>query len=411
MSYSLSRLERVYTQLQSAFDTIPNSTGTATLANSDYLRTIKFNPNNEVATLVRRDKTGSRTATQGTAGRGFGKWSLELSLSPNGTVGVVPDADDVLQCLFGQAPTVTPAGTISVTSCTAATPSVATTAAHGFTTGTYVAGTIAGSTQSTINQAWIAKVLSSTTLELQGSTLASGATGGTFQKGCVKYAMSDSIQNFVGWSFRQPSTLAQRAAFGCSVTNATFNLGADIAEWSCEGENMWTIDTDQFATAADQYKGGLTTFPTEPSAPTYNGGIIAGFTGGAYIGGAKIASIRSTTLRIGTGNVVVKDLFGSTLPDSTEGDERQVVTSFSMYDDDSVSQKAIRLAGISKTPLDIIYQMGIVSGNTVLFLLKSVQLPSSSLDDGQRRYVSSVSDARAFGTSLTALDEVTMFIV
>ncbi len=97
MSLALSRLERVYVANQSNFLTVPS------FGNTNAVRHIKANAKNDVALLVRRDKTGSRTATQGVRGRSFGTWSYEGSLAPSGVNGTAPDFDPIFQAIFGKA--------------------------------------------------------------------------------------------------------------------------------------------------------------------------------------------------------------------------------------------------------------------------------------------------------------------
>lgn len=414
MATSQSRLERVYVQDQTAFDLIPGGntagSGTANVANGNCMRHIKVTLSNEVSTLVRRDKTGSRSATVGVKGREFGRFALEASLAPNGTAGSAPDFEPILKAVFGQSPT-TPTGTVSVSGATNASPIVVTTATHSLASGDLV--NITGITGNTAaNGIWVINVLSGTTFELLGSSgNAAYGTGGTVSKVCRKYTfVDDPLLQFALWSFRQPSTLAQRVAYGCSPNEMTFNLGQDISEFSVSGECKFVLDSDYFSSATAEEKGGISAMPTEPSSPTTNGGIIAGFTGRAVIGGATIARIRTATIKISNGSALVKDTFGKSMADEIEADQRSVTVSFNFYDTDDASIKAIKNAGITKTPMDFIFNLGTVTGSTVVLWLKQVQLETPALDDGQRRFSASVAESRAYGTSPTAKDELVMFI-
>lgn len=414
MATSQSRLERFYVQDQTAFDLIPGGnvagSGTATVGNSNCMRAIKATLTNDVGTLVRRDKTGSRTATVGVKGREFGRFSLEASLAPNGTAGTAPDFEPILKAIFGQAPT-TPTGTVSVSGATNATPIVLTTATHSLASGDLVnVSGVGGNTAA--NGVWIINVLTATTFELIGSAgNAAYTSGGTVSKVCRKYTfLDDPLLQFSLWSFRQPSTLSQRVAFGCAPTEVTFNLGQDVAEFSVSGECKFVLESDYYSTASADEKGGISAMPSEPGSPVTNGGLIAGFTGRAVIGGSTIARIRTATVKINNGAALVKDTFGKSMADEIEADTRSVTVAFSFYDTDDTAIKAIKNAGITKTPVDIILNLGTVTGSIVVLWLKQVQLETGALDDGQRRFVVNIPESRAYGTSVTAKDELVMFI-
>jgi hypothetical protein len=112
-NYSISRQERVYLQMETAFGTIPNAAGVASVGNNNCSRFIKADLGTKVALYPRPDKTGTRSQVVGLLGRQQATWSLSQSLAGNGAAGVVPDCDPVLQCLFGQAATI-----VGATSCT-----------------------------------------------------------------------------------------------------------------------------------------------------------------------------------------------------------------------------------------------------------------------------------------------------
>lgn len=411
-NYALSRLERIYLQNQTAFGVIPNSAGTATVANSNCCRHIKAMMDSSAGLLIRRDKTGSRTATQGILGRKNAKWSLEMSLAPNGTAGVIPDCDPVFQSMFGQAATVT-SGTVAISGATNVSPIVVTATGHGLPIGGRAAGTITGVLGNTAaNGTWVFNVIDANTLGLIGSA-GNGAytSGGSLSKATVQYTFVDTpLPTFAMYSFRQPSTESQRVAFGCVVSDANFTLGQDVATWTTSGECLWSAESSSFAGYDSIQKGGLTAFPSEPSTPVTNGGIIAGFTGRVVINGTSMVTIRTASIRYNTGAQSIKDLFGSYYPDSVEADERNVEVSFSLYEDDSTSIANLIALGESRTPVDIVLQVGTNPGSIAILYLKSVQMPPVNRDE-QRRFILNVADSRAFGSSVTARDELTLWFL
>ncbi len=336
MANALSRLERVYMALQGAGSDTDFATP-ASLGNSNYVRHIKATAKNNVAVLLRRDKTGTRTPTVGVKGREYGTWSYEGSLAPSGVNGTQPDFDPLMQSLFGQA--------------------------------------------------------------------AVSAGGG------LRYAFVDTpLLAFTMGIYRTPSTLNQHLAVGCLAKTATFKVGEDIAEWTAEGECKFVEESDYFSSATTEELMGLGSFPAEPGAPVSHGGIIAGFTGLISIGGTTITRIRTATIKVETGQMPVKDVFGTYTPVTTEADWRNVTLAFSMYEDDTAGQQAIRKATISKTPVNASITVGTVAGSIVDFELINVQLASYDLDDSAIRYSLSVPESRAFGTDVTSLDELKITI-
>ena len=337
MAYAFSRNERVYLQKETAFGTIPNTGGTASVSGSNACRHVKTSLVPDVALLVRPDKTGSRTQTVGVAGRKLGKWSLDMSLAANGAAGVVPDCDPLLVALFGA-----------------------------------------------------------------DATISTGVS--------VSYALADVVKSLCLWRFRTPAAVMQQMALGAVVSDATFNLGQDIASWTMNGEALWVLDSVNFATTDATGKGGLTSFPTEPSSPVTNGGIIAGFTGVATFDSNVLANIRSATLKISTGNAIVKDTFGSYYGTTPEGDMRKVTLAFDIYDDSGTGTSNLYQKAITKSAINITLQIGTVAGSIWTWTIKGVQLDVPNLSDGQRRWSASFAESQASGSSLTAMDEVALVI-
>ena len=422
-NYSFSRLERAYLQYQPTFGTIPNTSGTASVTNSNACRFMRMELQNEVALLERPDKTGTRSQEGMTSGRKVGRWSIEMSLAANGTPGTVPDCDPILVAMFGQTAAVG-AGSFAISSSTNATPIVVTSAAHGITTGTLEVVTIAGHTTNTnANGTWLAYAGSTTALTLIGSVgNGIGGAAGNVSRVKLTYSFIDDITQFTLWSFRTAATLDQRVGHTCVVTEATFNLNQDVATWQANGDCLWVLRSKDFGTADVYQAAGLTTFPTEPATPVTNGSIIPGFTG-RFVAGASTATasvyataavafptIRNATIRIQTNNLLVRDTFGSYYATLTEGDVRNITVSFNIYDDDSTAVNTLKTWGDNKTPVDFVLNLGTVVGNTWVHYLKNVYLAAHQLSDGQLRFDASYADSRATTSNLGVRDEYSLVI-
>jgi hypothetical protein len=112
MAYSNTRLQRLYVQLETAFGTIPNAAGVASLTGSNCCRMSSLDMNQTQDEIVRSDKTGSFGATVGILSRRKSDWSTKMSLAANGAAGVKPDMDPFLVSLMGKAATVNAASSV-----------------------------------------------------------------------------------------------------------------------------------------------------------------------------------------------------------------------------------------------------------------------------------------------------------
>lgn len=426
-NYSFSRLERAYLQTQPTFGIIPNTSGTATVTNSNACRFIRMELQNDVALLQRPDKTGTRSQEGMTGGRRAGRWSIEMSTVGNGTPGTAPDSDPILQAIFGQTAAIG-SGVTSITSSTDATPIVATcSGAHGIASGAIETVTIAGHlTNTNANGVWLAYAGSTSALTLIGSSGngAGSGSGGTASRVKLTYTFVDGITFFTLWSFRTPASLDERVGHTCVVTECTFNVNQDVATWQANGDAFWVVRSADFANLDIYQKGGLTVFPTEPATPVTNGVIIPGFTGrfvaweaasvitAATFSTAAVAfpTIRNVTIRLQTNNLLVRDTFGSYYPTLTEGDVRNITLTFNIYDDDSTPTNTLKSWGDSKTPVDFVINLGTVIGNVWQFYMKNVYLAAHVLGDGQLRFDAAYSDSRATTSNLAVRDEFTLTI-
>lgn len=407
-NYALSRLEHLYLQVETTFGQVPNSGGTASVAGANACRHVKATMDNRAALIERPDKTGVRSAPVGVLGRKSGAWSVDMSIAPNGVAGTAPDCDPLYQSVFGQAGTAV-SGTASITAASNATPIVVT-ATNTFANGDLVTITgVGGNTGA--NGVWVIGSVSGSGFTLLGS-VGNGVytSGGTASRVSYKYSLSDSIPSLSMWSFRTPSSLDQRVAFGSVCQEMTLQMGQDVASQSFSGESLWVLSSNQFSVADPTQKGGLSAFPSEPGSPVTNGGIIAGFTGRAVVNGNTIATIRTATTRITTGNQLIKDTFGSYYPTGVQGDLRQVGVTLSLYEDDSTGFQNMIQVAQDKTPIQVILQVGTVAGSILVVCLNNVQMQPPTREE-QLRYIANFPEAMAHETSLTSKDEIVMWTV
>jgi len=92
-----------FVQIESAYGTIPNSGGTATVANSNAFRLIRLVTQGETGLLDRPSKTAVLGRTAGLLGKKSGSWSTSVELAGSGAAGTAPDIAPFLQAAMGKA--------------------------------------------------------------------------------------------------------------------------------------------------------------------------------------------------------------------------------------------------------------------------------------------------------------------
>lgn len=227
----------------------------------------------------------------------------------------------------------------------------------------------------------------------------------------VTYALEDASAatppHVSIFSFRDPSTMDQEIAFGTVLQSARFRMGQDVADVEYTFEPKWVISNAQFSTADSTAKGGLTSMPSRPSAPTYQGNFAIGFTGAVTLDGNSYTALRSATITIDANRQLKKNLFGSYYPGSVYQQQRSVTVQAELDDDDTANLASLKRKAMDGTAVNMVFQIGAVAGNIWTFTLTNVLMDSPTLVDGDLDWGLTLS-GRAYGN--TGKDEVSLVL-
>lgn len=420
-----ARAERVYLQAETAFGTIPNSGGTATLAGTNACRHTRVTMTPSIPLMNRRDKTGSLSMTAGIKGRIYGTWEIEMDLTANGAAGTAPDCGVLLNSAFGVAPTSSPTVTItgatatgSVLVCTvSAIPASMQSGQSWVITNVVGAGITSGNT-------YVIEVLSPTTFSVVGVTASSSYTTVTATAAItgIVYNLSDANYSFDMWSFRNISgatttNLEQRVAVSCVTTELSVAFGAEFATLTARGDCLCILDDLYYSSASAAEQGGLSAFPAEPSAPVTNGYPSPGFigvaqfqTGSSPIVYSAIPEIMTGTITLQTGRKLIRDTFGSYTPTGIENAERLVTVAIDSNDTDSAVLAAMKLASKLKTAQGYFIQIGQVAGSIFQFSAANLYLNPPSIEDSNIRFRDRFAASPSFASTYTSKDELSLVV-
>jgi hypothetical protein len=236
--------------------------------------------------------------------------------------------------------------------------------------------------------------------------LAFGAAGSG-----AAYALGDTPYSASIWNYNDPSTVAQYVAIGSVCNQLKITFGGDVPMLEFSGVCLWVLDTDQLADGGMDSvgKGGISSWTARPT-PTVSGKPPAGFTGLITLDGQTYTTLRTGSITLGVAWELPGDVFNSYYSAAPAPGLRTISTDLNLYDDDSANLKALKQKSFNKTPVNLSYQIGTVTGNKWTFTLKNVLLPAPAVDNGSTRRALSWSGAKAHDTTIGAKDALALAI-
>lgn len=108
------RLQRGYAQLETAWGTVPNSSGAATVTGSNAFGFQTSTMSQAQPELNNPVKTGHLGQIDGQLGRrNSSSWQIDAPLIGSGSAGTVPDLDELYQCAMGKAAVIVPSTSVT----------------------------------------------------------------------------------------------------------------------------------------------------------------------------------------------------------------------------------------------------------------------------------------------------------
>ena len=225
------------------------------------------------------------------------------------------------------------------------------------------------------------------------------------------YALGGVIQSLSIWKYDQTG-LAQ-CAIGSVVTSMKVALGGDFPTLEFSGEAYWGYDSAQAADGStpSAAKGGLSSFPTEPSAPVTNGVPPQGFDCTCALDGNSFGTLLSTTIMLNTGRQLPKDGM-NVYPTAPVTTVRTTSTDFGLKEDDSANTVTLVQKAASKVLIVSTFAVNgtVGTANIWTWTLKNQMLNAPSLDGSAPQRHISFNGTRAHPTSSGAYDSLGLVI-
>lgn len=189
------------------------------------------------------------------------------------------------------------------------------------------------------------------------------------------------------WTFRDPAgtNIWNEALVGALVDSWEITFGDEKeAELTVSGPAVDLVEKPNLSslvTAGENY--GLTTFPTEPSAPTFLGSPAMSFVCALTANGVSTFQLASGRLYGSMGRSLryapsLTNLYAASVALNAE---RTIGLDFSLYEEDTANQAALRYLARTKGTFDSSVQIGNVAGNIHTFNVNNITIPDPAPGD------------------------------
>jgi hypothetical protein len=211
------------------------------------------------------------------------------------------------------------------------------------------------------------------------------------------YSLAAALPSFSLYDYWDPSTAVQRVLTGAAVDKMSVKLNGDFHEFEFQGQAQDIVDSASFM--ANQ--GGVTTFPSEPSAGVYTYSPVPGNLGQVWLGVLpnQFLTVSSASVEISNNNDMRANEFGSSLPQGIAPGLRSVSLTLELFGKDDTATESLYQAARQQVPMGVMFQLGQVGGQLLGIYMKSVVPVVPEFDDSETRLKWKFEDTRAQGVA------------
>lgn len=375
--YISTKQNRFYVAIEDRFGQV------APIEGATRVPAVRLVARQELERIERRDKIGGRTfggIPSGVRRRTSFELTTYLAEWPSGSA--APGYRPLFLAAFGGGSRSFAGGVVSAVSGT----QLRMGSAHGLIPGQAVA--CAGEIR------FVTAVVDTQTVQLNAPFTGSVGPGTPVERTMtfLPGATLPSISIFDYWS---PESAVHRILAGAAVDRLRVNINADFHEFTFSGAAQDLLDSASFESG----QGDLEEFPEEPPLTADSYGVVPGNLGQAWLGTSPQRFLTLTEAEVVLDNNLdmrAKE-FGSMGPRCIVAGERYVAASFSLYERPDEATKSLYQAARQRSPISVMFQLGIQPGQLCGVYLKSVIPEVPEFLDDETRLEWRFRDCRAQG--------------
>lgn len=237
-----------------------------------------------------------------------------------------------------------------------------------------------------------------------------GAAGSVSAGVSVTYSIAAVNIGLTMWKFKDPAgtNAPNQVAVGGLINDFEIS-GGEEAESSLivRGPLCDVIEKPNFSSLTTAEKFGLTSFPSEPSATSFLGTPALAFTGSVTINGVSTFPLQRFRI-YGQFNRSIRyahGLYSVTVPINNK---RKIFYDFSLYEEDTANQAALRHLNRTKGNFDGSIVIGDTAGNTWTFALNNAVAGNITEDSSGSESILNFGSCKTSITNASSNDELSL---
>jgi len=375
--YISTKQNRFYVAIEERFGRV------APIEGATRVPAVRLAARQELERIERRDKIGGRTFGGIPSGvRRRTSFELTTYLAEWPAEAAAPGYRPLFLAAFGGGSRNFAGGVVNASSGT----QLRTGSAHGLIPGQAVA--CGGEIR------FVTAVVDAQTVQLNAPFTGPVAAGTPLER-TITFLPGGSLPSLSIFDYWSPEAAVHRILAGAAVDRLRVNINSDFHEFTFSGAAQDLLDSASFESG----QGELDEFPAEPPLTPDSYAVVPGNLGQAWLGSSPERFLTLTEAEVILDNnldVRARE-FGSMGPRCIVAGERYVAASFSLYERPDEATKSLYQAARQRSPISVMFQLGIQPGQMCGVYLKSVIPEVPEFADDETRLEWRFRDCRAQG--------------
>jgi hypothetical protein len=199
----------------------------------------------------------------------------------------------------------------------------------------------------------------------------------------VTYCLSNDLPSVTLYDYWDPSDAISRFITGAGVDTFAIDVNGDYHDLTYAGPAADILDNQTFVAGTS----GLGAFPQEPGISSFDYSVVPGHLGQVWLGNpeSQFFTLTRASIEIKNNLAIRNREFGALIPTSLAPGPRELLSSFTIFAQDSTATTGLYAAAKQRNPVQAMLQLGQQPGQMMGIFLPEVVPEVPIFDDSQTR--------------------------